>query len=492
MTKIIVGNTLCTIENEEDFKFLGALDRELSFKVQGAEHTRAFKGYFRNGQFVKWDGIRRILSRNLTFPYGLLERVKSFYIKHDKVCDIENRRPNKSQIDSVNIYDKLVEIGKKPYPYQMDALEVIKKKDCGIIRVATGGGKSLIAALMTAFFGKSTIIYVVGKDLLHQMHKFLSSIFDDEIGIIGDGLCTIKDINIVSVWTVGQALGMKKSTIIADSSDGEKSLDPQKHINIKAMMRSAKVHIFDECHLAACDTIQNISRHINPEYVYGMSASPWRDDGADMLIESIFGSKILEVPASYLIENGYLVKPIIKFIKVPKLSEDPPKTYPTVYKRYIIENPVRNNHIINGAQSLVKQGYQTLVLYSRIAHGKFLHSEIEKSIPCMLLSGKDSTKKREEVKNKLENGDINCIVASTIFDIGVDLPSLSGLIIAGGGKSSVRALQRIGRVIRKYPGKQHAAIIDFLDQAKFLKYHSMARHKVYASEQGFDVIWPRN
>jgi superfamily II DNA or RNA helicase len=292
MSKIIVGNTLCTIENEEDIEFLRALDKELSFKVQGAEHTKAFKGYFQGGRFIKWDGIRRILSRDLTFPYGLLERVKLFYGQHNKTLDLDNRRPGKSEAESISIYDKLVESGKTPYQYQMDALDVVKEQDCGIIRVATGGGKSLIAAMMTAQFGKSTIIYVVGKDLLHQMHKFCSSVFDDEVGIIGDGICEIRDINIASVWTVGQALGMKKSAILADSSDGEKALNPQKYIDIKAMMKLTKVHIFDECHLAACDTIQNISRNINPEHVYGMSASPWRDDGADLLIESIFGSKI--------------------------------------------------------------------------------------------------------------------------------------------------------------------------------------------------------
>ena len=122
-----------------------------------------------------------------------------------------------------------------------------------------------------------------------------------------------------------------------------------------------------------------------------------------------------------------------------------------------------------------------------LAHGKSLYKEISKSLPAMLLSGKDSSKIRAEVKSKLEAKEINCIVASTIFDIGVDLPSLSGLIIAGGGKSSVRALQRIGRVIRKFPGKNQAAVIDFRDQAKFLKNHSEIRHNVYASERGYDV-----
>jgi len=114
---------------------------------------------------------------------------------------------------------------------------------------------------------------------------------------------------------------------------------------------------------------------------------------------------------------------------------------------------------------------------------------------CLMLSGKDSAKDREIAKKKLENHEINCMVASTIFDIGVDMPSLSGLVIAGGGKSSVRACQRIGRVIRKYKHgdyeKTHAAIIDFYDQAKFLKQHSIIRYKVYATEEEFDINWPK-
>lgn len=491
MSKIIVGNTLCTIEEEEDIKFLRELDKELSFKVQGAEHTRAYKGYYRNGQYIKWDGIKRILSRNLTFPYGLLERVKLLYQESGKEVEIDDRRPVKSANASIDILPRLAEMGKVPYPYQMDTLEVLKKKDCGIIRVATGGGKTIIAALMTAYFGKTTCLYVVGKDLLHQMHGFLSKVFDEDIGIVGDGLCEIKDINVVSVWTVGQSVGMKKSEIIADSSDGEKGVDPNKYLDIQTMMKNCKVHIFDECHLAACDTIQNISRYISPEHIYGMSASPWRDDGSDLLIESIFGHKIVEVPASYLIENGYLVKPLIQFRKVPKLKEKLPNSYPTVYKKYITDNIERNNLVVRGAQELVQKGYPTLVLYQRVSHGKALFKQLSDHMSCMLLSGKDSSKQREEVKNKLESGEIDCIVASTIFDIGVDLPTLSGLVIAGGGKSSVRALQRIGRVIRKHPGKQHAAIIDFLDQARFLKSHSTARYQVYASERGFDVQWPK-
>lgn len=483
MAKIIIGNTLCTIQEEDDFHFLRQLDKELSFKVQGAEHSYHYK-------MKRWDGVKRILGRDLTFPYGLLDRVKNFYESNNKKYEVDDRRSPKTPNNNLNILPKLEEMGKSPYSYQLDALEVVKSKDCGIIRVATGGGKSVIAGLITAHFGKSTCLYVIGKDLLYQMHGFFSEIFDQEIGIVGDGICEIRDINIVSVWTVGNVAGMKKSEIIIESSESEKLVDKGNFDDIKKMMKESKVHIFDECHIAACDTIQNIHRFISPEHIYGMSASPWRDDGADLLIESIFGHRIVEVPASFLIENGYLAKPLIRFKTVPKVR-GLPDSYPGVYKHYITDNEVRNNLVIEAAVKMVEQGYQTLILYQRVSHGKLLFKKLKEKMPCMLLSGKDSNSRREEVKQKLESGEINAIVASTIFDIGVDLPSLSGLVIAGGGKSSVRALQRIGRVIRRHPGKEYAAIIDFLDQAKFLKGHSQARYQIYASERGFDVTWPK-
>jgi superfamily II DNA or RNA helicase len=113
---------------------------------------------------------------------------------------------------------------------------------------------------------------------------------------------------------------------------------------------------------------------------------------------------------------------------------------------------------------------------------------LKKKVPTALLSGKDTSKVRERIKGELENGKIKCLIASKIFDIGIDLPILSGLVIAGAGKSSVRALQRIGRVIRPYPGKTMAAILDFADQAPYLSDHARVRRRIYEWE--FEVTWP--
>jgi superfamily II DNA or RNA helicase len=144
--------------------------------------------------------------------------------------------------------------------------------------------------------------------------------------------------------------------------------------------------------------------------------------------------------------------------------------------------------IVTGAEKLVEQDYQTLVLFHSLKHGAMLHKLISNRMNCVLLSGKDSQKRRQKAKDDLEAGKINCVIASKVYDIGVDIPSLSGLIVASSGKSSVRALQRIGRVIRRYPGKSQAAVIDFADQAPYLHEHAIARKRVY--EEEFEVEWP--
>lgn len=484
-------NNTCTLENENDLGFLWSLDRELSFAVQGAEHTRAYKGYFdKQGKHHQWDGIYHLLNEDLSFPIGLLKRVEEFCQFNEKQVELIDTRPHKSPNASIDIIPTLKSIDKEPYLYQLEAASIVKENDHGIIRLATGGGKTIVAALMTAHLGKKTILYVIGKDLLHQTHKFFSSIFNHKIGIVGDGLCDVQDINVASVWTVGQVLGLKKTEIITDVDD-EGSVDPQKYKDIRQMLSSSKVHIFDECHLAACNTIQEIAKNINPEHIYGMSASPWRDDNADLLIECVLGKNIVDISASYLIENGFLVKPIIKFLSVPPTTDKLKTAYQTVYKNYVTDNPARNGLVVRAAYKLVEQGYQTLVLYNNIAHGTLLHQEISKKLPCILLSGKDSSDVREAAKRRLESHEINCIIASKIFDIGVDLPSLSGLVIASGGKSSVRALQRIGRVIRKYTAKKQAAVVDFYDNAPFLKDHSKKRIKIYRTEPAFEIHLPK-
>src|SRR6185369_8453255 len=144
-----------------------------------------------------------------------------------------------------------------------------------------------------------------------------SAVFDEKIGIIGDGKCDIQDINIASIWTIGQAIGMDKKSILLDGDDDEEAVSKNKYVDILKMLKDARVHIIDECHMSACETIQQVFKTAKAEHLYGLSGSPWRDDGADLLIESVLGKYIVNISASYLIERDFLAQALIRFRVVP-------------------------------------------------------------------------------------------------------------------------------------------------------------------------------
>lgn len=488
MVTIIRNDSMCKIDGEQETEIMQQLDRALSYKILGAEFSTAFKGYENvNGDFISWDGRKHLLLSSGRFAPGLFEKVFEFYKNKGIYVDIVDNRTPKTPLNKIDIIPRLQELKKNPRPYQLEAVEKAISTDRGIIRLPTGSGKSVVAALLTAAIGKKTIIYVIGTDLLYQMRDLFQQVFQTDIGIIGDGLCEIHDINIATVWSIAKALGQKESVSVDDGEEKEKKIDPAKFRKIKELLLSTKTHIYDECHLCSCASVLNISKNIKPEYIYGMSASPWRDDNSDILIESIVGRKIVDLTAKKLIEMGYLVRPDIRFI-APDAYPFKTGKYPKIYSKYIIENEQRNNLIVTATVKLVEQGFKVLTLFSAIKHGDILHEKISKKIPTALLSGHDSSKNREKIKEQFIEGKIKSISASKIFDIGVDIPDASGLICAGGGKSSVRALQRIGRVIRPAPNKDLAAIIDFADQAPYLFDHAERRKEIYSQE--FDVKWP--
>jgi superfamily II DNA or RNA helicase len=483
MAVLRVNKNYCQLK-DPDIDFLWKLDRELSYMVPGAQYTKAYKGYRKyDGTVVKWDGKARLLECDLRFPFGLKGRVEGFYKKNKKPLTIEDHRPPLTNRESIDLTPRLKAMDRSPYQYQLDAVNAAVHNDCGIIKISTGGGKTLVAALMTAKFNDTTCIFVIGTDLLHQFHKVFSEVFDEPIGIIGDGECRISRINIVSVWSVAQVLDVKKALL--EDEDDEESPHPEHYRSILDLMGSSKLNIFDECQMAAAETIQQIAKNTSPDRTYGMSASPWRDDNADLLIEAVVGRKIYEIDSSYLIDNGFLVRPFIKFIDVPRAPKF--SSYQTAYSQYIVNNDARNDLIVQEVMRMVEEGRQTLVLFSTIKHGDILYKRLKGLMPTQLLSGKDSSEIRDDVKEGISAGLVRCLIASKIYDIGVDCPALSGLVLAGGGKSSVRALQRIGRVIRKFPSKKNAEVVDFMDHATYLSDHASARLNIYQMEKGFII-----
>jgi superfamily II DNA or RNA helicase len=484
MANIIVRDKLCKIDEETDLTFLSQLDNHLSFKYVGVEFMPAYKNHY-------WDGVERLINKRLEFMTGLLPRVIDFYHNAGKEINvIDQRKPFVPGVE-IDLSTKLKELNIIPFNYQINAVNEAIQNDRMLFKHATGSGKSLTTALITAKFGLPTIVWVIGIDLLYQFHALFSKLFDQKIGMVGDGVCDVQPISIVSIWTAGKALGLKKQDMEMEDIQDEE-YKPTDREQILKLVKEASIHHFDEAHVCSAKTIRTIYKNSNPTRIYGWSGSPERDDGSNLMIEGIFGRKIDEVKASQLIKIGILAKPYIKFFYVKGQSHYK-DTYNKVYSDNIINNEYRNNLIVNETQKLLNKGYQILVLFKNLSHGKILKKKFaEKNIEIGYLTGRDKSEDRNQVKEDFISGKLNCVLASTVFDIGLNCPNITGIVLAGAGKSSVRCKQRLGRALRggkeKYNG---VACIEFFDDCRYLKKHALIRKSIYETEEEFVIIMPK-
>lgn len=74
---------------------------------------------------------------------------------------------------------------------------------------------------------------------------------------------------------------------------------------------------------------------------------------------------------------------------------------------------------------------------------------------------------RDYILKKFAGGDYHILVAMKCLDEGVDVPPARKAILMASSGNPREYIQRIGRVIRRYPGKEEAAIYDFIVQPDF-------------------------
>lgn len=121
-------------------------------------------------------------------------------------------------------------------------------------------------------------------------------------------------------------------------------------------------------------------------------------------------------------------------------------------------------------------GRKTLVICAEIAHIKLLEPMLQsQGLNVAVATGSASSRERKKMLDALDAGHYDYIICSTIFDEGVDLPNIGGVVIAAGNKSAPALLQRTGRAIRKKEEENYAVIVDFYDTT----------HSVLLFKEGF-------
>lgn len=461
-----------------------ALADATSYRPEGYQFSAAFNTWVGTGDSRrrKWDGKIKLI-KNSKFPAGLLERVCGVLDGHDVSYELDvesTTEPAPVAMEAVGIDSR---------DYQDDAVEASLLNRRGVLQAPTGAGKTAIGARIIQVHGSRALVIVPTIDLLHQYRSFLSEHLRVEggIGQLGDGVVDPREVTVATVRTAAKAMHVAYETYeFAEYDDKDDTeVKPQ---DLREWIDGIGTLIVDEAHILGAQVVYDVTTKLKCPRKYGMSASPWRDDGADLMIEGAVGPTINRIPVKKLVDEGWLVPPIIRNISTEgwwKPAAWGKNQFAKCYTAEISENPARNERIADIVNELE---FPTLVLVKHVKHGKLLQPLIDDSI---FLSGRDSGERRQEVYQQLKDGKLRVIIATTIADLGLDLPICQGLVLAGGGKSSTRHLQRIGRVARPYPGKRSALVIDFDDSHvhDWFKRHNAARRKIEKAEWGESALW---
>jgi len=426
-------------------------------KVERAEPSVYFKIYdllTYKKDYGKWEKPESLYDPyEKTFPVGLLPRVKKFLNSKGYRVRIKDER----KIRGVRLNSNW-NMEYELRGYQKRAVRKALREKMGVLALPVGSGKTVVGLRIIHELGLSALIVVHTKELLYQWAEKVEELLGVKAGIVGDNRWDEEKVTVAMI-----------QTLLSRGVDKLK--------NYYAIV------IFDECHrTSAAEKFYQLGISLPQVYRFGLSATPWRRvRGEEIKIEAVVGPVIYEVKAEDLIKEGFLAKPRFEVItyesSMPSFSE----RYKELYEDIIMNNDERNRAIVKKAKELARKGHRVLVDVKRIEHGRILKEMLEKEgIKAEFLSSK--SQKRWEILEAFKNGEIPVLI-STLLKEGVDIPEISAIILAGGGKSDIMTIQTIGRALRPKKGMR-AVIVDIADDDPLLYTHFIERQKALMQYYG--------
>lgn len=434
-----------------------------------------------------WDGKNQLFDGE-KFPAGLVDRVARTLREIGVECEVEGpEEPTLETFlkgDGKSVRSTNARKAIRLRSFQREALLKALEGKRGILEIATGGGKGVIIAHMVRQLSRSALIIVPTKELLYLEVERLQEVLGVDVGHGGDGEVNLRPITVATMQACAQAFHLPLELC----PDGD-SLPVDKPVSVAGMealrsfAQTVPVIIFDECQHLPTESAYALAMQMpRAHWRFGLTAHAQRADGMDLLMEAALGPRIYAVRTSTLIRQRHLVRPTVQILKAPGVQVRHGKLdYQESYNIYVVENRRRNKMIVRAALEEVSRGRSVLVLVMKTDHGHTL----KKMLKAPLLDSTLPLRERHKILKAVHDKKHQVVVANSFADEGLHLPVLDCVIVAGAGRSAARVLQRVSRVLRKAPGKGSATIIDFVDDAPYLRQHASDRLELYKAEEEF-------
>jgi superfamily II DNA or RNA helicase len=425
---------------------------------------------FRNPDFYKAQAMRlstfdkpRIIScsdeteRHLCLPRGLEDEVHELLEDNGvkiQLVDETNEGRNIDVVFNGELRDE-----------QRQAAEALLAHNDGILSAATAFGKTVIGAHLIAMRKVNTLVLVHRTNLLSQWRERLNEFL------------TIREEPITELTPKGRE---RKKTVIGQVGGGKNN--PSGIIDVavmqslvsgdevKELVRNYGMVIVDECHHVSAVSFEHILKAVNARYVYGLTATPTRQDGHHPIIYMQCGKIRYRVDAKEQAAarpfEHFVIPRFTRFQK-PAHRDENKWTITDIYGD-IQNNELRNSLIIQDVVSAVKDGRNPIVLTERTDHVEYLAAQIGQSVKNVIaLTGGGTQKKNRETLQSVADIPFDepfvLVATGKYAGEGFDMPRLDTLFLAMPISWKGTLQQYAGRLHRLYDGKKEVQVYDYVD-----------------------------
>ena len=337
----------------------------------------------------------------------------------------------------------------------------------GIVKVVTGGGKTVFAIHCLKQYLKenknnSILIVVPSIALLDQWYEGLLQSYDaNQLSLNGGGE-HLEELSMITISTIDSVKN------IIDKFDASQTL-----------------LIVDECHKIGTEkrgeTLTN-----NWHATLGLSATPERDydDNFYIIIKKILGDIIFDYDYIDAREDEVIVnfKLLYAYAAMTPEEEDEYKKFTKSIQRraatiggnnlndYPLKMMIFNRaRMVKNSKNRIPFGIELLQKYKRDSWIVFTENKKQakefntiintKGYQSAIYNTDLDASEREENLNNFKSGNLNVLVSCTALDEGFDMPEADGAMILSASSSKRQRIQRMGRVLRITANKQNALIV---------------------------------
>ncbi len=381
--------------------------------------------------------------------------------------------------------------------WQAKAFPLWWAKKRGIVKVVTGGGKTVFAIhCLTKYLEEnkdhSILIVVPSIALLDQWYEGLQKDFNEkDISLNGGGehLEHLSRINISTIDSVKN---------IIEQFDASKTL-----------------LIVDECHKIGTEKRGEVLTN-NWNATLGLSATPERDydDNFYIIIRKILGDIIFdydyidaredEVIVNFKLLYAYAAMTPDEEEKYKKFTKSIQRRAATIGGNDMNDYPLKmlifnRARMVKNSKNRIPFGIELLQKHKRDSWIVFTENKKQakefnkiintKGYKSAIYNTDLDNAEREENLNNFKNGNLNVLVSCTALDEGFDMPEADGAMILSASSSKRQRIQRMGRVLRITANKQNALIVTvYSSKTEFEKLREESnRYKL----EGVPIKWQK-